>query len=607
MTETPKPSLPTPALPGADPSMPRPLWHRLAFHKSGKPRGWLRKIILKDKQGTPRPLARRILFKGNGKVRPIFAHWYAPFDGNPVNAHVQNYADFLRGVIASGRLAQAQTVRIVTTPHTEYVGAAIARALRGTRLQVTCATQMPAQFDHDLYIVVCPQMFATLPPPEKAILMQMEQVRASKWVTPAYLARLRDSLAVLDYAMDNIAALMEQAIPQKQLYFVPMRPFARPDAGARRDIDLLFYGAIASERRQRYLAALRARFPLTTVAEVFGDQMRATLDRAKVVVNIHFYEDALLETTRISEALTHGARVVSETAADQHDNAAFDALVEFVPRDDVDGFVARVGQVLADWREPLRLPEAEDLGGMTFHILRALHGIGVLSESEFHAATADMTLPSNRLILALPEQLARYRAAEANRLPGAVPFHGLRQIDGWKGCAASYKFLATKALAQGPVPLTIYEDDAVFDADAVARLAVIEDYLAARPDGWDVFSGLLSDLSPAARISRIDSVGEEEFLHLDSVIGMVFGIYNRPALKLLSEFTVKGESVTRHAIDRYLEALKPHCIATLRPLVGHNAEVHSSLWSTSNAYTSKMIDDSLIRLQALRDGFVTKA
>ena len=98
MTETPKPSLPTPALPGADPSMPRPLWHRLAFHKSGKPRGWLRKIILKDKQGTPRPLARRILFKGNGKVRPIFAHWYAPFDGNPVNAHVQNYADFLRGV-----------------------------------------------------------------------------------------------------------------------------------------------------------------------------------------------------------------------------------------------------------------------------------------------------------------------------------------------------------------------------------------------------------------------------------------------------------------------------------------------------------------------------
>ncbi len=116
----------------------------------------------------------------------------------------------------------------------------------------------------------------------------------------------------------------------------------------------------------------------------------------------------------------------------------------------------------------------------------------------------------------------------------------------------------------------------------------------------------MSDLSPAARISRIDSVGEEEFLHLDSVIGMVFGIYNRPALKLLSQFTVKGESVTRHAIDRYLEALKPHCIATLRPLVGHNAEVHSSLWSTSNAYTSKMIDDSLIRLQALRDGFVTK-
>jgi GR25 family glycosyltransferase involved in LPS biosynthesis len=607
-TDVPKPNTPASNLSGAESSRPYPLWHRLAFHKSGKPRGWLRKIMLKDKLlGTPRPIGRRLLFKGNGTVRPVFAAWYALYDGNPENAHVQNYAEFLRGVIASGRLADAQTVHIVTTRHTEYVGAAIGHALRNTRLQVTRGTVMPAQFDHDLYIVVAPQMFTVLPPAEKAMMVQMEQVRASQWATSGYVARLRDSLAVLDYAIDNIDALIERGLPRKQLYFVPMRPFSRPDAGAKRDIDLLFYGDTSSERRQRYLAALQAKYPLTVVKEVFGDAMRATLDRAKLVVNIHFYEDALLETTRISEALTHGARVVSETATDQGDNAAFASLVDFVPRDDIGAFVARVGQVLADWREPLRLPEAEDFGGMEFHILRALHGIGVLSESELHAATAAMPLPSNRLILSLPEHLTRYHAAAAQRLPGAVPFHGLRNIDGWKGCAASYKFLAAKALAQGPAPLTIYEDDAVFDADAVARLAVIEDYLSAHPDAWDVFSGLLSDLSADARISRIDPVAEDEFIHLDRVIGMVFGIYNRSALKMLSEFTVQGESVSRHAVDRYLEALRPRCITTLRPLAGHNAEVNSSLWATTNAHSAKMIDDSVIRLQALRDGFVSKA
>jgi hypothetical protein len=135
----------------------------------------------------------------------------------------------------------------------------------------------------------------------------------------------------------------------------------------------------------------------------------------------------------------------------------------------------------------------------------------------------------------------------------------------------------------------------------------VEDYLSARPDGWDVFSGLLSDLSPAARVSRIDRVGEEEFLHLDSVIGMVFGIYNRPALKMLSEFTLQGESVSRHAIDRYLEALRPHCVTTLNPLAGHNEDVHSSLWATSNAYSIKMIDESLTRLQGLRDAFMNRS
>lgn len=604
MIPIPPVEVPKPDLQGSTAADERPLWQRLAFHHSGKPRGWFRKILLKDKRGTPRVLARRLLFVGNGQVRPIFAAWYGPYDGNPVNTHANAYANFLSGVIASGRLARARTLCVITAPQNEYVGAAILRSLRDTRLQTTCATQMPDIFDHDLYIVVSPQMFATRPPSEKAIFMQIEPVRDTSWLTPTNLTPLRDSLAVLNHAMINITALIEQSVPPKQLYFVPIRPIFQPDAGAARDIDVLFGGAIASERQQLYLDALRSKLSLTIAKERSGEEMRAALDRTKVVVNIHVHESALLETTQISEALTHGARVVSENAVDQHDNAAFAPLVDFVPRDDVDAFVARVEDVLADWREPLRVPDTEHLDGTTFHILRALHGIGVLSEAELYAATEAMPLPSSRLILALPEQLTRYRASEKHRLPAAEHFHGLRQIDGWKGCAASYKFLATKALANGTSPLTIYEDDAVFDGDTLHRLAVVESYLNARPEAWDVFSGLLSDLSPKVRISRVETKENEEFIHLDSVIGMVFGIYNRPALKVLSEFTLQGENVSRHAIDRYLEALRPRCITTLRPLAGHNMEVHSSLWATSNAYSAKMIEESQNCLRALRDAFI---
>ena len=66
-----------------------------------------------------------------------------------------------------------------------------------------------------------------LPPPGKLIVVQMEQVRASRWVDEAYMARMHASLAVLDYSRDNIAALTERGLPFKQMYFVPIRPLRR--------------------------------------------------------------------------------------------------------------------------------------------------------------------------------------------------------------------------------------------------------------------------------------------------------------------------------------------------------------------------------------------
>jgi protein-L-isoaspartate O-methyltransferase/GR25 family glycosyltransferase involved in LPS biosynthesis len=581
---------------------------RLSFHRRGKPRGWLRKLLLADKLGTPRKMARRVLFKKNGSVRPIFAPWYAPYLAasrlaKPGEKRV-DYTDFLRQRITSGDLALARTVHIVTTPHTEFVGEAFAAALAKTRLTVTRGTEMPASFDHDLYIIVAPQMFATLPPPGKLIVVQMEQVRASRWVDDAYLARMHASLAVLDYSRDNIAALTERGLPFKQLYFVPIRPLRRAaPQNTERDIDVLFYGAIASERRGRYITALREKLNLRVESDTFGPALRDILDRTKIVANIHFYENALLETTRLGEAISHGTFVVSEDAADQRDHdGSYDGMADFVPRNEVDAFVDRVQTALAAWKAPVDLPADEGFHGMTFHVLRALHGIGVLSLDELLDACKGMALPSDRLILALPEQVDRYNFALRNALPGAVPFHGLRQLDGWRGCASSYKFMATRAL-EGDLPhLVIYEEDATFEPGADQRLTAIETHLDSRDD-WDIFSGLLSDLHPEARITAIRSAEGEEFLELDSVMGMVFGIYSRRGLALLAGFEFEGTDTARHTIDRYLESRRPRTLTVWPPLAGHDEGLDSTLWPVNNSAAVQMITDSIARLGEKRAAF----
>ena len=488
----------------------------------------------------------------------------------------------------------------------------MAACIAGTRLKCEVRTRMPKTFQDDLYIVVCPQMFKTLPPNDRTIMFQMEQGRVSHWFNPEYIRKLNSSLGVLDYSVENIRFLRENGLEMRQLYHVPIRPVAlRPATDATqnpaaRDIDVLFYGAINSDRRRKYLDALSKNFNLRVESNIFGDELRALLRRAKVVVNVHFYEDALLETTRISEALSLGARVVSESAVDQIRQMDFESVVTFVPSDDVDAFIDQVKDTLALSEYPpdsQSIPEfsVPSLGdnsfwGMRFMLLRALHGIGILSFEELELASAGLSLQSQTCMLCLPEDLVRYDFGGKNLLPGAALFPGLRNIVGWKGCAESYKFMASRALEGRIWPLTIYEDDAEFQTDSLSRILKVREYLAAFPGHWDIFSGLLSDLSEDTNVISVEEVFGERFAVLDTVIGMVFGIYNENALHLMADFVFEGNDTSSHTIDRFLEKQGLVCITTARPIVGHAEGIGSTIWPVGNILSAPVIAQSIDRL-----------
>jgi GR25 family glycosyltransferase involved in LPS biosynthesis/predicted nucleic acid-binding Zn-ribbon protein len=577
---------------------------RLAFHGSGKPRGWLRSLLLRDHHGTPRTLTSRILLRKNHQVRPIFQVWYNRLKRVPTNAtqFVDERAIDQPHVLSITK--PVKSVHIVTSPHTEFIGAAIKAALSGTRLAVTSDIRMADRFEHDLYIVVAPQMFETMPPAERTIVFQMEQVRASNWADSDYLTRIRNSLAILDYSRDNIGALTERGVPFQQLYYVPIQPFpCRSDPQQERDIDVLFYGAVASERRGRYLNALSERLNIRIETNLFGEEIQSLLDRSKIVVNIHFYENALLETTRLSEALSHGAHVISEEAEDQADWNDDLSMVDFVPRDDVEAFVRRVEERLKTWTTPYHPETRQDVQSMPFYLLRALHGCGALSFDDLVLATKGFSLPGPRMVLGLPEQVARYDFAMSNRLDGAVIFPGLRHASGWKGCALSYKFMARLALEQNFPRLMIYEEDAAFDPDTEDRLTVINDYFDMLGEDWDIFSGLLTDLSNEAKVTNIAQHKSEEMIHLDEVIGMVFGIYNRSALHILANYEIVGNDTAKHTIDRYLGFQALRCVTIRHPVATHCDEFDSTLWPVPNREMNQMISRSLAKLEEKRRKF----
>lgn len=187
--------------------------------------------------------------------------------------------------------------------------------------------------------------------PSHAILFNLEQIDSgSRLITEAYISLLCDH-EVWDYAPENIKALRSKGV--KTLYHVDLGGLAQPhiaEHAAQQDIDVLFYGSMNS-RRQDIMEALQAvGCNAVTVSDVYGHERDALISRARIVLNVHYYETKIFEIARVSYLLTNGKCVVSENGVDETEQEYADVLL-FAPYDDI------VNQCLELLKNPEKIQE----------------------------------------------------------------------------------------------------------------------------------------------------------------------------------------------------------------------------------------------------------
>ena len=185
----------------------------------------------------------------------------------------------------------------------------------------------PSQWAGRLPIVLgahllSPNMALVLP--KGSVIYNLEQVdRASNWLTDTYMGLLRRH-AVLDYSRRNIVALKALGIRHAEL--LPLGysdAINRVQTVAEQDIDVLFYGSL-NERRAAVLDDLRAGGAnVVHLFKVYGKERDDMIARAKIVLNMHFYDAAIFETTRVAYLLANGAFVVTEGKEGDPDIAPF--------------------------------------------------------------------------------------------------------------------------------------------------------------------------------------------------------------------------------------------------------------------------------------------
>ena len=67
-----------------------------------------------------------------------------------------------------------------------------------------------------------------------------------------------------------------------------------------------------NNRRRRFLSVIQQKYPIKIVNNVYGHELYKHILESKIVLNIHFYEGAILETCRINECLSCEKLIISE-------------------------------------------------------------------------------------------------------------------------------------------------------------------------------------------------------------------------------------------------------------------------------------------------------
>ena len=167
--------------------------------------------------------------------------------------------------------------------------------------------------------------------PKNYIIYQLEQTniyiidedgnKKEKLFSNRYILTLMNARQVWDYSLSNIKYLKKH-YKLKNVYHLPVYYTPYLDTMKyhmeERPIDILFYGSINS-RREKILTELGKKYKVKVYINNLWDKDRdEMIKKSKIVINIHYYQNAILELHRISYLLSNKCLVISENGRDSN-------------------------------------------------------------------------------------------------------------------------------------------------------------------------------------------------------------------------------------------------------------------------------------------------
>lgn len=150
--------------------------------------------------------------------------------------------------------------------------------------------------------------------PANTVLVNLEQVTGFDVKgRPVYFSLLK-RLPIWDYSVRNIVELrrltQNPMIRHFSVGYVP--EMTRRIPSFEQPVDVLFYGSTNPRRIAVLQGLAKAGLNVKHMFSVYGSERDQAIAEAKVVLNMHFYEDSIHEIVRTSYLLANSKAVVSE-------------------------------------------------------------------------------------------------------------------------------------------------------------------------------------------------------------------------------------------------------------------------------------------------------
>jgi hypothetical protein len=172
----------------------------------------------------------------------------------------------------------------------------------------------------EYFIILSHNLSTIVPSDGKYIIYQLEHKRKKISGINNSSSNIQNSIFSMNHSLENINNFEEQN--KNKLNYFPM-PIINSlqeinlslKSNNKYDYDLLFFGSL-NPRRCRIINKLKTKYNIFSTDSKYGEELYKLIRRSKIIINLHSYQEAILETARINEVLPFNKLIISELPCD---------------------------------------------------------------------------------------------------------------------------------------------------------------------------------------------------------------------------------------------------------------------------------------------------